>query len=83
MKILFTGGGTGGHFYPIIAIAEEMREAIKELNKLVSAKQSKEALAKLPAAYQAIDKAKKRGVIKANTAARKKSHLALLVNKVA
>ncbi|MFC1720880.1 undecaprenyldiphospho-muramoylpentapeptide beta-N-acetylglucosaminyltransferase [Patescibacteria group bacterium] len=26
MKILFTGGGTGGHFYPIIAIAEEINE---------------------------------------------------------
>lgn len=25
MKILFTGGGSGGHFYPIIAIAQEMR----------------------------------------------------------
>ncbi len=25
MKILFTGGGTGGHFYPIIAIAEEVK----------------------------------------------------------
>ena len=26
MKILFTGGGTGGHFYPIIAVAEEVRQ---------------------------------------------------------
>lgn len=31
MKILMTGGGSGGHFYPIIAIAEEIREVcIKE-----------------------------------------------------
>lgn len=30
MKIIFTGGGTGGHFYPIIAIAEAMRDIVKE-----------------------------------------------------
>ena len=30
MKILFTGGGTGGHFYPIIAIVEELNEIVKE-----------------------------------------------------
>lgn len=34
MKILFTGGGTGGHFYPIIAIAQEIRKIALE-NKLV------------------------------------------------
>ena len=26
MKIAFTGGGTGGHFYPIVAVAESVRE---------------------------------------------------------
>lgn len=30
MKILLTGGGTGGHFYPIIAVAEELNKIIKE-----------------------------------------------------
>lgn len=30
MKILFTGGGTGGHFYPIIAVAEAVNKIVKE-----------------------------------------------------
>lgn len=30
MKIVFTGGGSGGHFYPIIAVAEAIREVSKE-----------------------------------------------------
>lgn len=34
MKILLTGGGTGGHFYPIIAIAAELNEVAKE-NRLI------------------------------------------------
>ncbi|MCX6713950.1 MAG: UDP-N-acetylglucosamine--N-acetylmuramyl-(pentapeptide) pyrophosphoryl-undecaprenol N-acetylglucosamine transferase [Candidatus Vogelbacteria bacterium] len=37
MKILFTGGGTGGHFYPIIAVAQEVRDLALE-NKLIEPK---------------------------------------------
>ncbi len=34
MKILFTGGGSGGHFYPIIAIVEELNTLVKESHLL-------------------------------------------------
>lgn len=37
MKIVFTGGGTGGHFYPIIATAEEINTVVRE-RKLVNVK---------------------------------------------
>ena len=30
MKILLTGGGTGGHFYPVIAVAQEIKKITKE-----------------------------------------------------
>lgn len=34
MKILFTGGGSGGHFYPIIAVAEAINDLARD-RKLV------------------------------------------------
>jgi len=37
MKILLTGGGTGGHFYPLIAIAEKLVE-LGDKNKIVDLK---------------------------------------------
>lgn len=37
MKILFAGGGTGGHFYPIIAVAEKINE-IADREKILEVK---------------------------------------------
>lgn len=55
-----------------------LHDTTKALTRAVAAGAA-DAAKLLPAAYQAIDKAAKRGVIKANTAARKKSRLARLV----
>lgn len=58
-----------------------MKETVKDINKLIVEKNTKEAEGLLSKAYKAIDKAAKRGVIKKNTAARKKSRLTLRLNK--
>jgi len=55
--------------------------ATKALMKALAAKNIAEAEKLLPAAYAAIDKARKRGIIKANTAARKKSRLAAAIKR--
>ena len=58
-----------------------MHDVLGEVKKLVAAKKSAEASALLAKAYQAIDKAKKGGIIKKNTASRRKSRLTRLVAK--
>ena len=58
-----------------------MRDVVKDIKKAIVAGKGTEAKAMLPAAYKAIDKAAKRGVIKDNTADRKKSRLSAAIKK--
>lgn len=60
-----------------------MRLAVKQIKEFVAGKNYKEANELLPTAQKAIDKAVKRGVIKANTASRKKSQIARIVKEIA
>jgi len=55
-----------------------LKEGVKTVQKLASTKQWKEAKESLSKAYSAIDKAAKKGVIKKNTASRKKARLSRL-----
>lgn len=61
---------------------EQMKGVLKKIKKLVSEKKTDEVKKMLPEAYQAIDKAVKRGLIKANTGSRKKSRLAAAIKKI-
>jgi len=54
---------------------DQMKDVIKRYKKLIDAKKPDEAKKLVPELQKAIDKATKRGVIKANNAARKKSRL--------
>lgn len=60
---------------------DTMKSAVKEVKKLLTDKKVNEAKSALSKAYQAIDKAVKKGVIKKNTAARKKSRLSAQIKK--
>ncbi len=62
--------------------ARSMKENVKGVKVLVAVKTKGEAAALLPKAYQAIDKAAKRGVITKNAAARKKSRLTKAIAKL-
>jgi len=57
------------------------RDIVKKIKKMAAAGQKDEAKKLMDVAYQAIDKAAKRGVIKKNTASRQKSRLTKLLNK--
>ncbi|MDO8552519.1 MAG: 30S ribosomal protein S20 [bacterium] len=54
---------------------KELKDSLKDIAKLIESGKQKEAAALLPRVYKAIDKAAKRGVLKANTASRTKSRI--------
>jgi UDP-N-acetylglucosamine--N-acetylmuramyl-(pentapeptide) pyrophosphoryl-undecaprenol N-acetylglucosamine transferase len=67
MKIVFTGGGTGGHFYPIIAVAQKVNKII-DRDKILGVKlyylsndpYDREALFENGIAYEEINAGKMR-----------------------
>ncbi len=61
--------------------AKTMKETLKKAQKIILSGKKDEAKKLISSAYQAIDKAVKRGIIKKNAAARKKSRLMKLLNK--
>lgn len=60
----------------------DMKKTVKEITELVGEGKHDEAKKLLPTAYKAIDKAVKRGVLKPNTAARKKSRISRITKVV-
>jgi small subunit ribosomal protein S20 len=60
---------------------DAISDTVKKIKKLVTTKNMKEALALLPEAFKAIDKACKTNLIHKNTASRKKSRLAKMLAK--
>ncbi len=64
-----------------LARGKTVKDVTKKITKLVTAGAKDEAKKLISQAYQAIDKAAKRGIIKKNTAARKKSRLMKMLNK--
>jgi small subunit ribosomal protein S20 len=60
-----------------------MRLAVKQIKEFVADKNYKEANELVPTAQKAIDKAVKRGIIKSNTASRKKAQVAKMVKEIA
>ena len=61
---------------------ETLQNVTKSLLKMLDSKDVAGAEKLLPRSYKAVDKAMKLGVIKKNTAARKKSRLALAIKRI-
>lgn len=60
---------------------KSVKESFKKIEKLLKEDKKEEAKKVLSDFYRSIDKAAKRGVIKKNTASRKKSRVTKMVNK--
>jgi len=59
-----------------------MKDAVKDISRLIAARSAKEAEAMLSTLYKALDKAAKNGTIKKNTAARMKSRISKRVRAI-
>lgn len=59
-----------------------MKSTVKDVRKLIVGGKKDDAEKLLSSAFKALDKAAKRGVIKKNTASRKKSRLAKALHKL-
>lgn len=60
---------------------QKIKNLLKEVKNLISEKKSEEAKKLLPQVYKLLDKAAKTGLIKKNTASRKKARITKLINK--
>lgn len=60
---------------------EKIKNLIKQVRSLVSQKKAEEAKKLLPQVYKLLDKAAKTGLIKKNTAARRKSKISRQIQK--
>ena len=60
---------------------QKTKNLLKEVKILVSQKKTEEAKKLLPQIYKALDKSAKIGLIKKNTASRKKSRITRSINK--
>ncbi len=65
-----------------LAAKEKMAKTVKVVKKLVVSKTKEGTKEALTLAYKALDKAAKNGIIKKNTASRKKSRLAKAIKKL-
>jgi len=61
---------------------EKIKSLFKEVKSLVSQKKIEGAKKLLPKVYELLDKAAKIGLIKKNTASRKKSRMARLISRI-
>jgi small subunit ribosomal protein S20 len=65
-----------------IAKKELINKAVKQVKKLVLEKKVKEAMAMMPQVQKILDKSVKTGLIKKNTASRKKSRISAMIKRV-
>ncbi|OGF64119.1 30S ribosomal protein S20 [Candidatus Giovannonibacteria bacterium RIFCSPHIGHO2_02_42_15] len=64
-----------------LAKKQELQKVLKSFSRLMKEKKTDEAKAFFPKVQKALDKAAKKGILKKNSSSRKKSRLALALQK--